>query len=67
MNVDTSLHVVHYDWDKGMQVNNKFNTPLTIDIVIDGETQNIKDVRFYDTVRGFIQTDTTFYMPKELA
>jgi hypothetical protein len=67
LNLEESIIPVGYDWEKGMKVNNEFNTPLTIDISVGGETTRLFNIKFYDTVNGFIQTETHFYLPKELA
>ncbi len=53
--------VVYYDWNKGMDVHKD-----GIMICIQNEYVQIKDVEFYDPIRGFIQTKTTMYFPNEL-
>lgn len=55
------LPVIYYDWDKGLDSN-----PDGVLIYLNGEYTLVKDVEFYDNLRGFIQTKTHFYMPETL-
>lgn len=56
-----ALPTIYYDWDKGMDRN-----ATGILIWIDGVYTQVNNVKFYDTVRGFVQTDKAIYMPLNL-
>jgi hypothetical protein len=55
------LPVIYYDWNKGMDSNKE-----GITIWLGGEYVLLKNVQFYDNIRGFIQTESAFFMPDHL-
>ncbi len=59
---DTPIEVIGYDSEEGI-------TPIhngkQLLIFVDGQ-ERIVTQKFYDPVKGFIQTETVFYIPKEL-
>ena len=57
---DTPLSIVGYDAEEGI-----ITLGRNLIIVVEGDETIVEPV-FYDPVKGFIQTEHTFYIPKEL-
>lgn len=54
------MEIIGYDAEEGITVHGK-----KLIIYVNGEEREIV-AQFYDPVKGFIQTATVFYIPKEL-
>lgn len=57
---ETPIVTVGYDAEEGITTLGK-----TLVIYVEG-VETVVVPKFYDPIRGFIQTETHFYLPKEL-